>query len=139
MIVRPTMLYGAMCWPVKNPHVQEIKVAEVEMLRWMCGHIRRDKIKNEDIQNKVEAASVADKMRKARLRWFEYVKEGAQGTSEQVRKVATEHILYPLQTQLLGLYVVYCCCLYKGISRVLPSFVIASEEWGRKRETFDPS
>ena len=31
--VRPAMLYGAECWPVKNSHIQKVKVAEMRMLR----------------------------------------------------------------------------------------------------------
>ncbi|KAF3663887.1 30S ribosomal protein S6 alpha, chloroplastic [Capsicum annuum] len=34
------------CWPVKNSHIQKTKVAEMRMLRWMCGFTRRDKIRN---------------------------------------------------------------------------------------------
>ncbi|XP_060191168.1 uncharacterized protein LOC132620753 [Lycium barbarum] len=74
VVVRPTLLYGAECWPVKNSHVQKMKVAEMRMLRWMCGHTRRDRIRNEDIRDKVGVASVEDKMREARLRWFWHVK-----------------------------------------------------------------
>lgn len=49
--------------------------AEMKILRWICGHTRSDKIRNEDIQNKVGVlASVVDKMREARLRWLDYVK-----------------------------------------------------------------
>lgn len=44
------------------------------MLGWMRGHPRREKIRNEDIRGKVRVASVVDKMREARLRWFEHVK-----------------------------------------------------------------
>ncbi|XP_070015957.1 uncharacterized protein [Nicotiana sylvestris] len=72
-VVRPAMLYGAECWPVKNSHIQRLKVAEMRMLRWMCGHTRLDKIRNDDIWRKVGVASVDDKMREARLRWFGHV------------------------------------------------------------------
>ncbi|XP_070007908.1 uncharacterized protein [Nicotiana sylvestris] len=33
VVVRPTILYGAECWPVKIAHVQKMKVAEMRMLR----------------------------------------------------------------------------------------------------------
>ncbi|XP_070042863.1 uncharacterized protein [Nicotiana tomentosiformis] len=74
VIVRPTMLYGAEYWPVKNTHIQKIKVAEMRMLRWMCGHTRLDRIRNEVIRDKVGVASVEENMREARLRWFGHVK-----------------------------------------------------------------
>ncbi|KAG5592657.1 hypothetical protein H5410_043171 [Solanum commersonii] len=61
VVVRPALLYGAECWPVKNTHVQKMHVAEMRMLRWMCGHTRSDKIRNEVIQEKVGVASVVDK------------------------------------------------------------------------------
>ncbi|XP_070008003.1 uncharacterized protein [Nicotiana sylvestris] len=74
VVVRPAMLYGAECWPVKNSHIQKIKVAEMRMLRWMCGHTRLDKIRNEDIRERVSMAPVDGKMREARLRWFKHVR-----------------------------------------------------------------
>lgn len=39
----------------------------------VCGFTRRDRIKDEDIQNKVEVTLVEDKMRKVRLRLFGHV------------------------------------------------------------------
>ena len=72
-VVRPAMLYGTECWPVKISHIQRMKVAEMRMLRWMCGHTRKDKIRNEDIRYMVKVAPVKDKMREARLRWFGHV------------------------------------------------------------------
>ncbi|KAG5581780.1 hypothetical protein H5410_052407, partial [Solanum commersonii] len=74
VVVRPALLYGAECWPVKNAHVQKMHVADMRMLRWMCGHTRSDKIRNEVIREKVGVASVVDKLREARLRWFGHVK-----------------------------------------------------------------
>ena len=44
--VRPAMLYGAECWPTKRRHVQQLGVREMRMLRWMCGHTRKDRVRN---------------------------------------------------------------------------------------------
>nr|XP_009796788.1 PREDICTED: uncharacterized protein LOC104243306 [Nicotiana sylvestris] len=73
-MVRPAMLYGAVCWPVKNSHTQKVKVVEMRMLRWMWGHTRLDKIRNADIRVRMGVALMEDKMREARLRWFGHVK-----------------------------------------------------------------
>ncbi|KAF3635094.1 GDT1-like protein 5 [Capsicum annuum] len=68
--VRPAMLYGAECWLVKNSHIQKLKVTEMQMLRWMCGLTRGDRVRTETIRDKVSVASVENKMREVRLRWF---------------------------------------------------------------------
>jgi len=47
--IRPAMLYGAECWPTKRRHVQQLSVAEMHMSCWICGHTRRDRIRNDDI------------------------------------------------------------------------------------------
>ncbi|XP_070026270.1 uncharacterized protein [Nicotiana sylvestris] len=74
VVVRPTMLYGAECWPAKKSHDQKMKVAEMRMLRWMCGHTRKDRITNKVIRDKVGVASIEDKLRESSLRWFGHVK-----------------------------------------------------------------
>ncbi|XP_055808172.1 uncharacterized protein LOC129876703 [Solanum dulcamara] len=84
VVVRPAMLYGAECWPVKTSHIQKMKVAEMRMLRWMCGHTRSDRIRNEAIRDKVGVASVEDKMREIRLRWYGHVKR--RDTDTPVRR-----------------------------------------------------
>ncbi|KAM1248608.1 hypothetical protein ACFX2J_044403 [Malus domestica] len=71
--IRPAMLYGTECWAVKHQHVHKMGVAEMRMLRWMCGHTRKDKIRNEDIRSKVGVAEIEGKMRENRLRWFGHV------------------------------------------------------------------
>lgn len=45
-----------------------------EVLRWMCGYTRSDEIRNKDSRGRVELASMADKMREVRLRWFRHAK-----------------------------------------------------------------
>ncbi|KAF3645510.1 putative pre-mRNA-processing factor 6-like [Capsicum annuum] len=66
--VRPAMLYGAECWPIKNSHIQKMKVAEMQMLRWTCGLTRGDRVRNETIREKVGVSPVENKMREVRLR-----------------------------------------------------------------------
>ncbi|KAG5587795.1 hypothetical protein H5410_048229 [Solanum commersonii] len=75
---------GGKYWSVKNLHVQKINVVEMEMLRWMCGHTRRDKIRNEYILGKMGVALFVDKIREARLRWFKHVKR--RSTDAPVRR-----------------------------------------------------
>lgn len=48
-------------------------VAEMRMLRWLCGHTRLDKVRNEVVRSKVGVTNIKDKMREVRLRWFGHV------------------------------------------------------------------
>ncbi|KAL6564528.1 hypothetical protein OROMI_015978 [Orobanche minor] len=72
--IRPALLYGTECWAVKQCHVQKMNVAEMRMLRWMCGHTKKDRLRNEVIREKVRVASIEDKMMENRLRWFGHVR-----------------------------------------------------------------
>jgi hypothetical protein len=69
-VIRPAMLYGAECWPTKRRHVQQLSVAEMRMLRWICGHTRRDQVQNDDIRERLGVAPVEEKLMQHRLRWF---------------------------------------------------------------------
>ena len=44
------------------------------MLRWMCGKIRMDKVRNEDIRSLVGVVPIEDKMRENRLLWFGHIR-----------------------------------------------------------------
>ena len=68
--IRPAILYGAECWATKRQHVQKISVAEMRMLRWSCGHTRRDRIRNDDIRDRLGVAPIEEKIIQNRLRWF---------------------------------------------------------------------
>jgi hypothetical protein len=43
------------------------------MLRWICGHTRRDRVRNEDIRDRVGVAPIEEKWVQHRLRWFGHV------------------------------------------------------------------
>ena len=73
--IRPAMLYGAECWPTKRRHVQQLSVAEMRMLRWFCGHTRRDRVRNEVIRDRVGVAPIEEKLTQHRLRWFGHVQQ----------------------------------------------------------------
>ncbi|KAM2008837.1 hypothetical protein FF1_011813 [Malus domestica] len=74
--IRPAMLYGTECWAVKHQHVHKMGVAEMRMLRGMCGHTRKDKIENEDIRGKVGVAEIEGKMREIGFGDLDMCKEG---------------------------------------------------------------
>jgi hypothetical protein len=44
------------------------------MLRWICGHIRRDRARNDDIHEKLDVTPIEEKLVHYRLRWFEHIK-----------------------------------------------------------------
>ena len=55
------MLYDIECWAIKRYHAQDM-IAEMRMLRWMCGNTRRDKVRNKDIHTKIGVTSIEEKM-----------------------------------------------------------------------------
>jgi hypothetical protein len=71
--IRPAMLYGAECWSTKRRHVQRLSVAEMRMLRWICSHTRRDRVRNDDIRERLGVAPVEEKLVQHRLRWFGHI------------------------------------------------------------------
>jgi hypothetical protein len=66
-------MYGTECWATKGQHVQKMSVAEMRMLRWICGHTRKDRIKNDDIRDKFGVAPIQEKLVQHRLRWFGHI------------------------------------------------------------------
>ena len=59
--IRPAILYGAECWPTKRRHIQQLSVAEMCMSRWICGHTRRDRVRNDDIRDRLGVAPIEKK------------------------------------------------------------------------------
>jgi hypothetical protein len=70
------MLYGAECWAIKRQHIQKMSVAEMQMLRWICGHTRKDQIKNDDIRDKLGVAPIQEKLVQHRLHGLVISNEG---------------------------------------------------------------
>jgi hypothetical protein len=58
-----------------------MSVVEMRMLRWICDHTRKDRIKNDDIMDKLGVASIQKKLVQHRLRWFGYIQRMSPETS----------------------------------------------------------
>jgi hypothetical protein len=56
------MMYGTKYWAIKGQHIQEMSVAEIQMLRWICGHTSRDRIRNDDIRDKLGVTPIQEKL-----------------------------------------------------------------------------
>lgn len=46
------------CWAMKTTDEKRLHVAEMRMLRWMCGMTRIDKVRNEHIKECLKMAQV---------------------------------------------------------------------------------
>jgi len=88
--IRLAMLYGAECWPTKRRHVQQLSVAEMRILRWSCGHTRRDRVRNEVIRDRVGVAPIEEKLTQHRLRWFGHVQR--RSPEAPVRSGVLKHV-----------------------------------------------
>ena len=49
------------------------EVAELKMLRWMCGVTRLDKIRNEKIRGSTKVGEISKKVQERRMRWYRHV------------------------------------------------------------------
>jgi hypothetical protein len=56
------MMYGAEYWATKGQHVQKMSVAEIRMLHWICGLTRKNRIRNDDINDKLGVAPIQEKL-----------------------------------------------------------------------------
>lgn len=72
-VVRPALMYGAETWAITKAQERKLEVAEMRMLRWMCGLTRRDRVRNERIRETVKVGPLGKKVQESRLRWFGHV------------------------------------------------------------------
>ena len=82
-MVRPAMVYGLETVEVTKKQVEEIKVAEIKMLRFAMGVTKKDKIRNEYIRGTVKVERLGMKMSEGQLKWYGHVMRREQ---EYVRR-----------------------------------------------------
>ena len=71
--VRSVMIYGSETWPMKVEDRQRLERAERMMVRQMCGVTLRDRKSSDELRHRLGIESVADVIRRGRLRWFGHV------------------------------------------------------------------
>ncbi|XP_074352196.1 uncharacterized protein LOC141691370 [Apium graveolens] len=72
--IRSALLYGPECCALKKAQECRLKVAEMRMLRWICGRTMLDKLSTGFFRNKLRVAPIAEKMKEGRLRWFGHIR-----------------------------------------------------------------
>jgi len=89
MVVRPAycMVLSVGLSKLERSHIQRVRVVEMRMIRWMCGHTRFDKIRNEVIRSKTGVATIEDTMREARLRWFGHIRRSMDAPVRRYEKI----------------------------------------------------
>ena len=75
---------------MKKTQVQRLMVAEMRMIRWMCGYTKMDRIRNVVIREQVGVASLEDKLMETRVRWFAHFKR--RSVTAPVRKCEAIHL-----------------------------------------------
>nr|XP_043611483.1 uncharacterized protein LOC122583111 [Erigeron canadensis] len=88
--IRPTMLYGSECWPIKKTQASRVEVAEMRMLRWTCGKTLSDRIPTGAFRVELEVGTIINKLREGRLRWFGHVRRRDQ--TSPLRSAEVIHI-----------------------------------------------
>ena len=63
------MVYGLETVAVTKKQMEEMEVAEMKMLRFAMGVMRKNKIRNDYIRDAVKVEQLGMKMREGRLRW----------------------------------------------------------------------
>ena len=60
----PALVYGAETRALKKAQESKLDVAEIRMLRWMCGVTKLDNIRNERIRETTKVGEITKKYRK---------------------------------------------------------------------------
>ena len=82
-VVRLAMLYGMETVAVAERQVGKIEVAQLEMVRWVLGVTRKDKIRNEYVRGTAKIAKLEDKLLDAGHAGMDSRKEEEKATWEK--------------------------------------------------------
>ena len=64
------MMYAAQKWPVRKARDRKLDVAEMKILRWMCGVTKMDKARNNIIRGTMKVVAISKKVQERRFQWY---------------------------------------------------------------------
>ena len=88
--VRSAMCYGAECWALRKEEVTRLRMAEMRMVRMMCGKTLKDKCQLQELRARVGVDDIEGFLRSHRLRWAGHVERAGKGVLKQVREIKVE-------------------------------------------------
>ena len=88
--VRSAMCYGAECWVLRKEEVTRLRMAEMRMVRMMCGKTLKDKCQSQELRARVGVDDIEGFLRSHRLRWAGHVERAGEGVLKQVREMKVE-------------------------------------------------
>ena len=71
--VQSVLTYGTETWAMKVANLQSLERMERMMARWMCGVSLKDRKSSVDLYSLLGVDSMAEVVRRGRLRWFGHV------------------------------------------------------------------
>ena len=86
------MMYGAETWAA-NKTQKKLDVAEMRMLRWICGVTKLDRKKNERIKGTMKVVEISKKEQERSLKWYgRVVRRGEEYVGKRVMRIDVEGI-----------------------------------------------
>ena len=71
--VKSVLTYGTETWAMKVANLQSLERMERMMVRWMCEVSLKDRRRSVDLYSLLGVESVAEVVRRGRLRWYGHV------------------------------------------------------------------
>ena len=72
-VIRPALLYGSECRATTKTHIRKLEVTEMRMLRWSSGLTLRDRVRNENIRQRIKVAPLHEKIEEKTMRWYGHI------------------------------------------------------------------
>ena len=90
--------------PVTRSHVKKQEVTDMKMCRWACSHTLRDHVRNENIKERLNVESIAERCRKARRRWFGHVKRRDDYVGRKTQEITWKKKARNTEADMDGLF-----------------------------------